>query len=67
LDKKQSSLKSIISASSKMALATFSSRVLGLLRELLMAFYFGATGLTDAFNVAYRIPNVLRDLLADLN
>ncbi len=30
-----------------------------------MAAYFGASGLTDAFLVAYRIPNLLRDLLAE--
>lgn len=30
-----------------------------------MALYFGASGLTDAFLVAYRIPNLLRDLLAE--
>lgn len=49
----------------KMALATFSSRILGLLRELVMAAMFGASGLTDAFLVAFRIPNILRDLLAE--
>src|SRR5688500_10365332 len=49
----------------KMAFATLTSRILGLVRELVMAAYFGASGLTDAFLVAYRIPNILRDLLAE--
>ena len=49
----------------KMALATFCSRILGLVREQVMAAYFGASGLTDAFLVAYRIPNLLRDLFAE--
>ena len=49
----------------KMALATFCSRILGLVREQVLAFYFGASGLTDAFLVAYRIPNLLRDLFAE--
>lgn len=48
-----------------MAVATFCSRILGLVREQIMAAYFGASGLTDAFLVAYRIPNLLRDLLAE--
>ena len=48
-----------------MALATFFSRILGLVREQVMAAYFGASGLTDAFLVAYRIPNLLRDLFAE--
>ncbi len=48
-----------------MALATFCSRILGLVREQVMAAYFGASGLTDAFLVAYRIPNLLRDLFAE--
>jgi putative peptidoglycan lipid II flippase len=52
-------------ASLKMALATFLSRIMGLVREQLMAHFFGASGLTDAFLVAYRIPNLLRDLLAE--
>ena len=35
------------------------------MREQVMASMFGASGLTDAFTVAYRIPNMLRDLFAE--
>ena len=56
---------SILKSSLKMAVATFFSRILGLVREQVMAMYFGASGLTDAFLVAYRIPNLLRDLFAE--
>lgn len=52
-------------SSIKMAIATFFSRILGLVREQVMAAYFGASGITDAFLVAYRIPNLLRDLFAE--
>lgn len=45
--------------------ATFLSRVLGLVREQVMAALFGAGFATDAFNVAFRIPNLLRDLFAE--
>ena len=48
-----------------MAIATFMSRILGLVREQVMAAYFGASGITDAFLVAFRIPNLLRDLFAE--
>ena len=57
--------KGLIFSTLKMALATFLSRILGLVREQVMAFYFGASGVTDAFLVAYRIPNLLRDLFAE--
>lgn len=56
---------SVIRSSIKMAIATFFSRILGLVREQVMAAYFGASGVTDAFLVAYRIPNLLRDLFAE--
>ncbi len=56
---------SLIFATLKMALATFSSRILGLVREQVMAATFGASGITDAFTVAYRVPNMLRDLFAE--
>lgn len=56
---------SVIRSTIKMAIATFFSRILGLIREQVMAAYFGASGVTDAFLVAYRIPNLLRDLFAE--
>ena len=48
-----------------MAGATLISRILGLVREQVMASMFGASAATDAFTVAYRIPNMLRDLFAE--
>lgn len=56
---------SVLRSSFIMAIATFVSRILGLIREQVMAAYFGASGVTDAFLVAYRIPNLLRDLFAE--
>ncbi len=41
------------------------SRLLGLLRDVVLAFFFGAGNAMDAFNVAFRIPNLLRDLFAE--
>jgi putative peptidoglycan lipid II flippase len=45
--------------------ATLLSRVSGLVRDQVMATLFGAGFATDAFNVAFRIPNLLRDLFAE--
>jgi len=46
-------------------LLTLASRITGLVRELLIASAFGASALTDAFNVAFRIPNLFRRLFAE--
>src|SRR5271154_301251 len=57
--------KSVLRAAGVMGAATFISRILGLVREQVFAFLFGAGDATDAFNVAFRIPNLLRDLFAE--
>jgi putative peptidoglycan lipid II flippase len=41
------------------------SRILGLVRDQVLASMFGAGNAMDAFNVAFRIPNVVRDLFAE--
>ena len=46
-------------------LATITSRVLGLVRDYVIAYYFGAGNAADAFRVAGRIPNLVRDLFAE--
>jgi putative peptidoglycan lipid II flippase len=47
------------------SLATLASRLLGLIREQVFAAFFGAGLAVDAFQVAFRIPNLLRDLFAE--
>src|SRR5690606_33172148 len=44
---------------------TLCSRITGLFRDILIASSFGAGPLTDAFWVAFRIPNLLRRLFAE--
>lgn len=44
---------------------TFLSRILGFLRDMLAAHYFGASGDYDAFLVAFKIPNFMRRLFAE--
>ena len=44
---------------------TFLSRILGLIRDILIAGFFGSGMSADAFFVAFRIPNLLRRLFAE--
>jgi putative peptidoglycan lipid II flippase len=47
------------------SLATAVSRALGLVREMVSAYYFGVAGAINAFTVAIQIPNLVRALVAD--
>ena len=55
----------LFKAASIISVLTLASRITGLVRQLLMAAMFGASPLTDAFNVAFRIPNMFRRLFAE--
>lgn len=46
-------------------LAVMLSRILGLIRDQIIAALFGATRFLDAYMIAFRIPNLLRDLFAE--
>jgi len=48
-----------------MSIAVFISRLFGLVRDQVMAFFFGIGYLNDAFNVAYNLPNLLRRLFGE--
>jgi putative peptidoglycan lipid II flippase len=47
------------------AVATGLSRIFGLVREVIAAYYFGASGKINAFTVAFQLPNLVRALVAD--
>ncbi|MFM7507422.1 MAG: murein biosynthesis integral membrane protein MurJ, partial [Rubrivivax sp.] len=55
----------LLRAAASVSLLTLLSRVTGLVREQIIAASFGAGALTDAFNVAFRIPNLFRRLFAE--
>jgi len=55
----------LLKAASTVSLLTLASRITGLMSQLLMASIFGANALTDAFQVAFRIPNLFRRLFAE--
>jgi putative peptidoglycan lipid II flippase len=55
----------LLKAASTVSLFTLLSRVTGLVRDQVIAAVFGVSALTDAFNVAFRIPNLLRRLFGE--
>jgi putative peptidoglycan lipid II flippase len=57
--------RNIARAAGLMSAATMISRVLGYVRDMVIAFYLGATQISDAFFLAFRIPNLLRELFAE--
>ena len=48
-----------------MSIGVSFSRVLGLVRDQVMAYFFGTSIFNDAFNVGYNIPNLLRRLFGE--
>lgn len=60
-----SSTTQVAKSAGSVGVAVFCSRILGLIREQVLAVMFGAGFAMDAFVVAFRIPNLLRDLFAE--
>ncbi len=56
---------SILRSAASVSAMTLLSRITGLIRDILIARYFGASGDTDAYYVAFRLPNLLRRLFAE--
>ena len=59
-----SKIKNIIAGTGLMAAAYFVSRFLGLIREMVIAWKFGAKGVTDVYNASFLIPDILNYMLA---
>ena len=58
-------IKNVSRAAGVVGFFTFLSRILGLVRDMVIACFFGSGMTTDAFFVAFRIPNLLRRLFAE--
>jgi len=56
---------SLIKSTAVVSAMTLLSRVMGLLRDMVFTRIFGADAATDAFLVAFKIPNFLRRLFAE--
>ncbi len=65
VENKEAPKTSVARSAAVMGIATFLSRIAGLVREQTFAYLFGAGKWTDAFNVAFKVPNLLRDLFAE--
>lgn len=57
--------KSIIKSAGLIGAATSLSRVLGFIRDMVIANFFGTGAIAQAFVVAFRIPNLLRDIVGE--
>jgi putative peptidoglycan lipid II flippase len=55
----------LLKSTAKVGAATITSRILGFIRDMVTARYFGASGATDAFFLAFKIPNFMRRLFAE--
>jgi len=55
----------LLSSASTFSFFTLISRVLGYLRDILIAFFLGTSIFADAFFVAFRLPNTFRRLFAE--
>ncbi|RPH98028.1 MAG: murein biosynthesis integral membrane protein MurJ [Lysobacterales bacterium] len=55
----------LLRSTAKVGAATITSRVLGFIRDMVLARDFGASGATDAFFLAFKIPNFMRRLFAE--
>ena len=58
-------LKKVIKNTSTLGLGTLSSRVLGFVRDILIASFFGTSAILEAFIVAFRLPNIFRSVFAE--
>ena len=65
MQKEKHRIDKVTKFATSVTIAVFISRILGLVREQVLAYFFGAGLSMDAFVVAYRIPNLLRDLFAE--
>ena len=57
--------KSLIKSTRAIGLATLASRILGFIRDVLIAKFFGTGSRAQAFVVAFRIPNLLRSIVGE--
>lgn len=62
---KQDEHHSVVKAAGVIGVGTFASRILGFIRDMVLARLFGATPAADAFFVAFRVPSLLRELFAE--
>jgi putative peptidoglycan lipid II flippase len=65
IDETENRGRALVRQGSLLSFLTLISRVLGLLREMVKAAFLGTSALSDAFSVAFMIPNLFRRLFAE--
>jgi putative peptidoglycan lipid II flippase len=65
MDEQSTERNTLVRKSSRLSLLTLASRVLGLVREMVKGAFLGTSDLSDAWGVAFIIPNFLRRLFAE--
>ena len=58
-------MSQMLKSSGAMAAATLTSRVLGMVREMVYAAFMGNTAVASAFTLAFQVPNLFRRLLGE--
>src|SRR5579885_1156698 len=58
-------MSQMLKSSGAMAAATLTSRILGMVREMVYSWFMGATWVAGAFQVAFMVPNLFRRLLGE--
>src|SRR5215510_7945033 len=58
-------MSQMLKSSGAMAAATMTSRVLGMVREMVYAAFMGNTWVASAFTLAFQVPNLFRRLLGE--
>jgi len=57
--------KKVIKNTSLMSSGVLTSRILGYIRDIILAYFFGASAVLEAFLVAFRLPNLFRSIFAE--
>lgn len=57
--------KQLVKSTAVVITMTMISRVFGFMRDMIMAYFFGASAANDAFTIAFKIPNFMRRLFAE--
>src|SRR5262245_14911272 len=65
LEPESSSARTLARSAASGSAATLASRLFGVVREQVLAGLFGASNDMDAYRIAFRVPNLLRDLFAE--
>ncbi len=65
MSSKPSPHRSLARSAGLIGVLTFVSRILGFVRDILIAFFFGTSNAAEAFVVSFKIPNLLRDLVGE--